>query len=117
MRNKLVNIPFPIKKADSFFARFKGLMFKKAPIRNEGLWIIPCNAVHMFFMSFAIDVVLINERMEVVCLYPDLQPWTATKPEKKAYSTLELPSGTIASLGIEIGDMITFNTTIGKLAK
>ncbi|WP_395580276.1 DUF192 domain-containing protein, partial [Pseudomonas syringae group genomosp. 7] len=37
--------------ADSFFTRFKGLMFRKEVIKEEGLWIMPCNAVHMFFMK------------------------------------------------------------------
>ena len=49
MKGKTINIPYQIKMADSFFKRFKGLMFRKEPIKNEGLWIVPCNAVHMFF--------------------------------------------------------------------
>ncbi|CEG28324.1 DUF192 domain-containing protein [Bacillus sp. B-jedd] len=114
MGRNVVIIPFPVIKADSFFTRFKGLMFRKEPISNEGLWILPCNAVHMFFMSFPLDIVLLNEQHNVVRCYPHLKPWTATKPEKRAHSTLELPAGTISRLGIEIGNQIKFDVRLGK---
>lgn len=106
MKGKSITIPYRIKMADSFFERLKGLMFRREPIENEGLWIVPCNAVHMFFMNFSIDVVLLNEQNEVVKVYPQLNPWKITKPEKSAHSTLELPEGSINKLGIHIGSII-----------
>ncbi|WP_312468860.1 DUF192 domain-containing protein [Neobacillus sp.] len=106
MNKKNITIPFQINMADSFFTRLRGLMFRKDPIKNEGLLIIPCNAVHMFFMKFPIDVVLLNKQNEVVKVYHNLQPWRATKPVKAAYSTLELPAGSINQFGIHIGSII-----------
>jgi uncharacterized protein len=106
MDGKTINIPFQISMADSFFTRFKGLMFRKEAIENEGLWIVPCNAVHMFFMKFPIDIILLNEQKEVVKVYHSLKPWKMTKPVKGAYSTLELPAGAIEKLGISIGTKI-----------
>jgi uncharacterized protein len=106
MNVKTINIPFRISMADSFFTRFKGLMFRKEAIQNEGLWIVPCNVVHMFFMKFPIDIVLLNEQTEVVKVYESLKPWKMTKPVKAAYSTLELPAGSIEKLGISIGNKI-----------
>ncbi|MEH6992584.1 DUF192 domain-containing protein [Neobacillus drentensis] len=106
MEGKIINIPYQIKMADSFFKRLKGLMFRKDPINDEGLWIVPCNAVHMFFMKFPLDIVLLNEQNEVVELHHCLQPWKITKPEKNAYSTLELPAGSAEKLGICIGNII-----------
>lgn len=106
MNHKNVIIPYQVKLADSFFKRLKGLMFRKDPIENEGLWIIPCNAVHMFFMNFPLDIVLLNEQNEVVKVYQSLKPWRMTKPENAAHSTLELPAGSINQLGIGIGSKI-----------
>ncbi|QCJ44029.1 DUF192 domain-containing protein [Bacillus sp. S3] len=106
MREKTVFIPYQIKIADSFFKRLKGLMFLKNPIMNEGLLIVPCNSVHMFFMKFPIDVVLLNERNEVIKVYPNLKPWRMTKPLKAAHSILELPAGSINNLGIIVGNII-----------
>ncbi|WP_423799543.1 DUF192 domain-containing protein [Neobacillus sp. SAB-20_R2A] len=103
MKERVISIPYKIKMADSFFTRLKGLMFRSDPITDEGLWIIPCNSIHMFFMKFPIDVVLLNERNEVVKIYHNIKPWRATKPIKAAHSTLELPVGSIKNLGISIG--------------
>lgn len=106
MKEDIINIPFDIKLADSFFKRFKGLMFRKEAIVDEGLWITPCNSVHMFFMKFPIDVVLLTKQNSVLKVYPNLKPWRATMPVVGAYSTLELPIGSIDKLGIKVGDII-----------
>jgi uncharacterized protein len=106
MKGKTINFPYQLQMADSFFKRFKGLMFRKEPIKNEGLWIVPCNAVHMFFMNFPIDIVLLNERNRVVKVFHSLKPWRMTKPMKSAFSTLELPAGEIKKRGIRTGDFI-----------
>ncbi|NWQ39369.1 DUF192 domain-containing protein [Bacillus sp. EB106-08-02-XG196] len=106
MQKKVVNIPHHIELADSFFKRLKGLMFRQDPIQDEGLWIVPCNAVHMFFMKFPLDIVLLSEQNEVIGLHHCLQPWKITKPVKNAYSTLELPAGSAEKLGIRIGSII-----------
>lgn len=109
MKGNVVSIPYQIKIADSFFKRFKGLMFQKDPIKDEGLWIVPCNAVHMFFMKFPIDVVLLNKQNEVLEIHHSLKPWRTTKPVKEAYSTLELPVGTIEKLEISKGKKIQWS--------
>ncbi|MEH7374828.1 DUF192 domain-containing protein [Neobacillus drentensis] len=106
MEGTVISIPYKIKIADSFFTRLRGLMFRKVPINDEGLWILPCNAVHMFFMKFPIDIVLLNKHNEVVKVYHSLRPWKMTKPVKNAYSTLELPAGSIKQLGINVGSII-----------
>src|SRR3954451_3819300 len=106
MEGVVVSIPYQIQMADSFFTRLKGLMFRKEPIKDEGLWIVPCNAVHMFFMKFPLDIVLLNEQNEVVEVHHSLKPWKMTKPIKDAYSTLELPEGSAEKLGIKIGSFI-----------
>ncbi|WP_342432926.1 DUF192 domain-containing protein [Neobacillus sp. FSL H8-0543] len=106
MEEMVVTIPYQIKMADSFFKRLRGLMFRRDPIKDEGLWIVPCNAVHMFFMKFPLDIVLLNEQNEVIEIHHSLKPWRMTKPVKAAYSTLELPAGSVEKLGINIGNII-----------
>jgi uncharacterized protein len=106
MKGNVVTVPYQIEMADSFLKRFKGLMFRKDPIRNKGLWIVPCNAVHMFFMKFPLDIVLLSEQNEVLEIHHSLKPWKMTKPVKKAHSTLELPAGSAKELGINIGSII-----------
>lgn len=105
--SKLVELQLDIKVADRFFTRFKGLMFRKEPIRKEGLLITECNSIHMFFMKFAIDVVMLSKDGKVVKTISNLQPWKLVGPVKKAYSTLELPVGTIEKNEIRMGDRIS----------
>jgi uncharacterized protein len=112
MKTETITIPYQIQMADSFFLRLKGLMFRKEPIKNEGVWIVPCNAVHMFFMNFPIDIVLLNEQNEVVKIFENLQPWKMTKPLKSAHSTLELPSGSIEKFGISVGTIINCSNLV-----
>ncbi|MGM8212314.1 DUF192 domain-containing protein [Virgibacillus sp. W0430] len=92
--------------ADSAWKRMKGLMFYKQPISKIGLYIVPCNSIHMFFMRFPIDVVFTDRSNRVVKVVRALKPWKVIFPVKDAYAVLELPTGTIAKEGIRKGDYI-----------
>ncbi|MGR3765927.1 DUF192 domain-containing protein [Rossellomorea sp. NS-SX7] len=94
-------LPYAIIKADTFAARLKGLMFKKTPLANECLWIIPCNSIHMFFMKFSIDVVFLDDQKRIIKLVTNLKPWNMLMPVKNAHSVLELPSGSINRLKLK----------------
>ncbi|MBU9711588.1 DUF192 domain-containing protein [Evansella tamaricis] len=95
-----------IDKYDSFSSRFKGLMFRKIPLENEGIWIIPCNSIHMFFMFISIDVVFINKDLKIIKVFPNVQPWTIIPPVKGAHSALELPIGTIEKFELKPCDQV-----------
>ncbi|WP_051353320.1 DUF192 domain-containing protein [Thalassobacillus devorans] len=109
MNGKTVHIPHDIKRANTFYKRLRGLMFRRTPLHNEGLWINPCNSIHMYFMNFAIDVVFLNEQQEVVRAFPNVKPREIIKPVKEAVSTLELPLGTIKNFQITLGTQLEFN--------
>lgn len=104
------SIPYPIEVADTFFSRVKGLMFKKTPLHEEGLWIIPCNSIHMCFMYFSIDAVFLDKDGTIVKLVTDLKPWRFVKPVANAHSVIELPAGTCQQLGLYEGDRLQINT-------
>jgi uncharacterized protein len=101
-----VKMPFSIKKADTFSTRLKGLMFRKKPLENEGLWISPCNSIHMCFMHFPIDAVFIDKQNNIVHLVENLQPWRMVMPVKGAHSVIELPAGTIQNLNLKNGQSL-----------
>lgn len=109
VREHSKHIPFSIKKANTFSKRLKGLMFKKDPLVNEGLWITPCNSIHMFFMKFSIDAIFLNKNGRVVKLVEGLKPWQIVSPVKDAHSVIELPIGTIQKLRLTPGELITAN--------
>lgn len=99
--------PISIKKADTFASRLKGLMFRKEPLDREGLWIIPCNSIHMCFMNFSIDAVFLDKHERIVHLVGNLRPWRFVSPIKGAYSVVELPTGTIEKLSLQKGEIFT----------
>ena len=103
-----INLDYKIKHATSFQDRFKGLLFHKKPIVDEGLLITPCNSIHMFFMRFPIDVVFLDRSNNVVKSVSNIKPWRIVPPVQTAHSALELPSGTIIQRNIREGDKITF---------
>ncbi|MCC6353317.1 MAG: DUF192 domain-containing protein [Verrucomicrobiae bacterium] len=88
------------------WARMRGLLGRPGLGPGEGLWIRPTNAIHMFFMRFAIDALFLSRDLEVVGMARELAPWRMAGPVWLARSVLELPAGTLARAGCEIGDRI-----------
>ncbi|MGG3468009.1 DUF192 domain-containing protein [Neobacillus pocheonensis] len=99
-------LPYSINLADSFFKRLKGLMFRKDQLVEEGLWIVPCNSIHMCFMHFDIDAVFLNKDGKIVKMVEKLKPWKFVKPVRNAYSVIELPAGAITKLGLKQGETL-----------
>jgi uncharacterized protein len=99
-------LPYRINKADSFGKRLRGLMFRKDPLMEEGLWITPCNSIHMCFMNFAIDAIFVSKEGRIVELIEELRPWRFVKPVQKAHSVVELPSGAIRELNLLKGEYV-----------
>ncbi|MBB6453318.1 hypothetical protein HNQ94_001766 [Salirhabdus euzebyi] len=107
MINNQLQTQLRIDIADTFFKRVRGLMFKKELV-GEGLHIEPCNSIHMCFMKFPIDVVMLDKNKEVVFIKADVKPWRIIPPVKEAYSTLELPVGSIQKYKIDKGQRLNF---------
>lgn len=92
--------------ADSFFGRFRGLMFRKSVDADYALHIMPCNQVHMFNMRFALDVVYLSETGEVVEIHENVKPNKVCKAVRNAKSVLEMRATSASVLGIAKGDVL-----------
>jgi hypothetical protein len=92
--------------ADNFTTRLLGLMGKKNLPSGHGLLITPCNSIHMFFMSFPLDIVFIDKSNTVIYTRESIKPWRVSKIVKRACSVIELPSGSIRQSGTEVGDRL-----------
>src|SRR5579871_1496539 len=55
--------------------RSKGLLGRTSMGREEGLWIVPCEAVHTFFMQFSIDLVYLDRNLRIKKLRESMRPW------------------------------------------
>lgn len=63
------------KVARSFAERAKGLIGTKDLPPGEGILITRCNAIHTFFMSFAIDAAFLDGEGRVVKRVLGIKPW------------------------------------------
>ncbi len=73
--------------------------------KGEGLWILPCEAIHTFFMKFDIDVLFLDKKRRVVKAVRRLRPWRLAG-SWRGRSVLELPAGTIEETGTQTGDVL-----------
>ena len=103
-----------IERADSSETRTHGLLGRDGLAPGEGLWIAPCEWVHMFGMKFPIDVVVLDRQDRVVGVKPDLRPGRIGPLFWGAHSTLELPVGAIAASGTAKGDRIIWEEDDGE---
>ena len=92
--------------ADNAWTRLVGLLGSAGLAPGEGLLIVPCSSIHMFFMRFPIDAVYLNRDLEVVGLDADLKPWRIGRFYRGARYVLELPAGAIAESATEVGDQV-----------
>ena len=97
-----------LEVASNLFARTAGLMFRSRLAAGSGMWIVPCEGVHMLCMNFAIDAVFLDRQNRVKKVYPRLPAWWGVVWFVwGAHSVLELPAGSTQDLGLQRGDEIT----------
>jgi uncharacterized membrane protein (UPF0127 family) len=98
--------------ADTFFKRLKGLMFTKELPEQSALHIKPCNEIHTFNMKYSIDVLYLDVNNNILAVDEDMRPCKIGKHVKKATSVVELPSGKIKKLSIQVGETVEFSKII-----
>lgn len=85
------------------WTRFRGLMGTPKLADDQGLWLEPCNSVHMIGMTYAIDVVFLDKAGTVVRILPHLRPWHLGPIVWGAHVAIELADGAIKRLDIRLG--------------
>jgi uncharacterized membrane protein (UPF0127 family) len=91
--------------ADTSAKRRTGLLNHTSLEPGQGLWIVPCEGVHTWFMKFAIDVVFLNKKRQVVKMRKSMGRWRLAM-SLRAHSVLELPAGTLEHTGTQKGDQL-----------
>ena len=91
--------------ADTSETRQRGLLKHTGLAEGGGLWIVPCEGVHSFFMKFAIDVVFINKKRVVTKVRPNMVK-SRIALSIRAHSTIELPVGVIQKSQTAVGDQL-----------
>jgi uncharacterized protein len=94
-----------VEVADRGPARTRGLLGRQSLRQGEGLWIVPCEAVHTFGMRFAIDLVYLDRRNVVRKVRSSVPPWRLSGC-LRAHSVIELAAGTLKSTPVHPGDTL-----------
>lgn len=96
-----------ITEASTSTTRRKGLLGRAGLADGEGLWIVPCESVHTFFMRFAIDLLYLSRDLQVKKVRHAVGPWRLSAC-LSAHSLIELPAGTLQRSGTQKGDRVVF---------
>lgn len=85
--------------------RRAGLLAYASLPAGVAMVIAPSNAIHTFFMRFAIDVAFVARDGRIVKTHRSLGPWRIAAA-LGAYAVVELPAGTLARLDTVVGDRL-----------
>ena len=97
-----------IDVADTSAKRSTGLLKHTGLAPGHGLWIVPCEGIHTFFMKFPIDVVYIDRKKRVRKTVRAVRPWRASFCIS-AHSVIELPVGVIDASATQAGDQLDWD--------
>ena len=108
MRNQTRNTVLgeAVEVADTSEKRRVGLLKHARLDPGSGLWIVPCESVHTFFMKFPIDLVYLDRKRKVRKVRHAVPAWRLSAC-LSAHSILELPAGTAQATGTQAGDELT----------
>ncbi len=95
-----------VERADSIWARMRGLLGRRLLHEGRGFLIPACRSVHTMFMRFPIDVIYIDKAMMVRRVRENMKPFRLSFCAG-ASAVLELSSGGARRLGIESGTRIS----------
>ena len=108
MRNKTRDTVLgeSVEIADTSEKRRVGLLKYERLDSGSGLWIVPCESVHTFFMKFPIDLIYLDKHRKVRKVRHAVAPWRLSAC-LTAHSILELPAGTAKTSGTLPGDELS----------
>lgn len=90
-------------KAETFAARYIGLLGKRSLPMNSALYIPHCKRAHTWFMRFAIDIVFLDEEGIILKIFLNVRPWHSTDKVPQADGCLEMAAGEAWTRGIRVG--------------
>ena len=108
MRNQTRNtiLGEAVEVADTSEKRRVGLLKHTRLEPGSGLWIVPCESVHTFFMKFPIDLVYLDKKRKVRKVRHAVPAWRLSAC-LTAHSILELPAGAAEASGTMPGDQLS----------
>ncbi|MBQ9478421.1 MAG: DUF192 domain-containing protein [Selenomonadaceae bacterium] len=98
-----------VELADNAWKRMLGLMGRRRLDSGTGLFIVPCNSIHMMFMRFSIDAVYVDKEYRIKKIVRGLRPWFGLSMCWGAFGVLELPAGDADKFDLNVGQTFDVN--------
>lgn len=95
-----------VRLAATPFARLRGLLGVAQLQPQQGLWLKPCNSIHSFFMQFPFDALFLDRQGTVVRVLQAMPRGKVSPLVWRACQVLEVPAGSVAAHGIQVGDQL-----------
>lgn len=89
-------------------ARRQGLLGKSHLDPESGIYIVPCQGIHMFGMKFPIDVAFIGRDGRILAVHHVLKPNRLSRIVFRADGVLELAAGRLRVTETAVGDQVEF---------
>lgn len=96
-----------VRVATSWWPRLRGLLARPPLASGEGFWLAPCNSIHTVGMTYAIDVVFMDDADRIVAVAAEVAPLRFRWGPRGSCAALELPPGEAHRLELVIGERIT----------
>lgn len=107
-RTRQTTLATQARRARGFRRRLMGLMFQPSLPEGGGLLLEPESSIHTFFMRFPIDVLYLSREGTVLRAVPAMPPYRlGPLITRGCHTVLELPPGTLAATGTQVGDHLT----------
>lgn len=100
--------------ADTWWTRLRGMMGRPEPAADEGMLLVPCRSVHMYWMKYPLDIAFLAPDGQIVATYHGLAPSRRSKRHGDADRALELKAGTLAAKRAEVGDHLELRTDLER---
>lgn len=98
-----------VERADTFWRRSLGLLFRRGLPAGAGLWIVPCSSIHMFGMCFALDVLFLDTELRVVNIVRKVRPFGMAFGGPRAHSVVELATDWLPEDAVAVGDQLAWS--------
>jgi uncharacterized membrane protein (UPF0127 family) len=110
-RTRQTVLGISIEVANHGATRRKGLLGRSGLPSGQGIWIVPCESVHTFWMKFPIDLVYLDRDKKVKKVRSGVAPWRLSAC-LSAHSVLEFASGTVHRTQTRTGDLLEFSPAL-----
>lgn len=87
-------------------AKRRGLLGRKTLPVDHGMYLVPCQWIHMFGMHFPIDVAFLAGDGRVLAVHQGLRPNRLSRPVLRAEGVLELAAGVLEASKTCVGDQL-----------